>query len=63
MTYLEHLREGYFVRNLLTKDVADAKLQDAADVKTLTSSKKKSWLNGFKWGAIAGVTLGIIVRR
>jgi small-conductance mechanosensitive channel len=49
--------------NQLTKDVSDAKAQDAADVKTLTAEKKKSWMNGFKWGAIAGVTLGIIVRH
>ena len=49
--------------NQLTKDVNDEKFKDETDVKTLTAEKKKSWLNGFKWGFISGITCGVIVRH
>jgi hypothetical protein len=35
----------------------------ADDVKTLKLEKKKSWLNGFKWGAIAGFVGGLFVPK
>jgi hypothetical protein len=35
----------------------------ASDVKTLKNEKRKSWLNGFKWGVITGVVGSLFVHK
>lgn len=47
----------------LEKDVVDAKAQDAADVKELKAQAKKSWIHGFGWGFVSGVTFGLVVHH
>lgn len=44
-----------------TKDLTDEKASHAQDVKTLTAKARKSWLSGFKWGAVAGFVGGIFI--
>ncbi len=44
----------------LNKDITDEKTSHTKDVNELKAQNKKSWLNGFKWGIVAGFTLGIV---
>jgi hypothetical protein len=43
------------------KDLTDEKTSHKDDVAQLKAEKKKSWLNGFKWGAIVGLVGGAFV--
>lgn len=47
----------------LNKDITDEKASHAKDVSELKSQNHKSWLNGFKWGFVTGVTLGLVVHH
>jgi hypothetical protein len=54
----------------LNTTIADGKValtteqkSHADDVKTLKLEKKKSWLNGFKWGVITGVVGSLFVHK
>jgi hypothetical protein len=54
----------------LNTTIADGKValtteqkSHADDVKELKASKKKSWLNGFKWGVITGITGSLFVHK
>ncbi len=43
------------------KELADEKTSHKDDVKELKAQNRKSWLNGFKWGAIISFVPGIFV--
>lgn len=45
------------------KALDDEKKAHAKDVATLNQEKKKAWLNGFKWGSIAGFVGGLFVPK
>ena len=44
-----------------TKQLADEKVSHKDDIATLKAKNRKSWLNGFKWGAISGFVAGVFV--
>lgn len=44
----------------LNKDIVDEKASHTKDVAELKAQNHKSWLNGFKWGIVTGVTLGLV---
>lgn len=54
----------------LNTTIADGKIaltaeqkSHADDVKTLKTEKKRSWLNGFKWGVITGITGSLFIHK
>lgn len=45
-----------------TKELADEKKSHADDVATLKVENKKKWMNGFKWGYIAGIGTAVAIK-
>lgn len=44
----------------LNKDLSDEKTGHAKDVADLKAQNHKSWISGFKWGFVSGITLGLV---